>query len=265
MAVNSGIVYDVDLRVAELYDQIENSLDDVLLIQKLTDGSGPLRILEPFCGTGRILIPLVLSGHEIVGLDHSRGMLDRARSKVEQLSVEARQRVTLIETDVTTEAWPQEFDLVVLGGNCFYELASPDEQEGCIASSAEALRPGGFLYVDNDHMEGDLDAAWKQKGVRNAFPSGVCSDGTRVSSSIETIWYDAAARLVRFCRRTELVLPDGETLEREYVQQKHPVSTGEVESWLIAQGFVVEQRYGDRDGTPYSSASDRAIFWARKR
>ncbi len=107
--------------------------------------------------------------------------------------------------------------------------------------------------------------SWREPGVGDAFPTGVCSDGTRVTSRIETIWYDAPRRLVRFRRRTRLTSPDREIIEREYIQQKHPVSTAEVRSWLIAHGFVVERLYGDWDGTPYSRESERAIFWARRR
>ena len=265
MAVNSAPVYDCDLRIAELYDQSEASVDDVALILSLIGGLGPLRILEPFCGTGRMLIPLALAGHELVGLDHSRGMLARAEGKVASLSPAVQERITLIEADVMRGKWPPGFDLVILGGNCFYELATPEEQEGCVASAAQALRPGGTIYVDNDHMEGELDESWRQPGVRDAFPAAVCADGTRVTSSIETIWYDGPARLARFRRRTTLTSPDGETVERDYIQQKHPVSTAEVRSWLIAHGFVVERLYGDWDGTPYTSPSERAIFWARRR
>ena len=265
MARNSPIVYDTDLRVAELYDQTETSVDDIALIQTLIGKRGPLRVLEPFCGTGRILIPLALAGHTLVGLDHSRAMMARAQSKVQQLPVGIQDRILLVEADVTRAEWPQGFDLVILGGNCFYELATAEEQERCIISAAEALKPGGAVYLDNDHMEGELDESWREPGVTKAFPRGVCSDGSRLEGWIETIWHDAPARLVRFRRRTELTLPDGEIVEKEYVQQKHPVSKGEVESWLIAHGFVVEEIYGARDGTPYTGESERAIFWARRR
>lgn len=61
-----------------------------------------------------------------------------------------------------------------------------------------------------------------------------------------------------------MTLPDGNIVEKEYVQQKHPVSTVEVQTWLEAHGFIVEQLYGDRAGNPYTEASSRAIFWARK-
>jgi SAM-dependent methyltransferase len=257
-------MYDIEPHIVELYDQSETYTDDVELIRNLIDGRGSLRILEPFCGTGRILIPLALDGHELVGLDQAKGMLARARAKTAELSKDVQERITLVEVNVISYEWPQGFDLVILGGNCFYELATPQEQEQCIASAATVLNFGGYIYVDNNHMEGALDESWRHPGAREGFPTGICDDGTRIESTTETIWYDASARLVRFRRSTRVALPGGQIVEKEYVQQKHPVSTIEVRAWLNTHGFVIEQLYGDRAGNPYTETSERAIFWARK-
>ena len=51
-------MYDVDAHVAEIYDQLETKTADVDLIRRLVGPGNRLRILEPFCGTGRVLIPL---------------------------------------------------------------------------------------------------------------------------------------------------------------------------------------------------------------
>ncbi|MCC7352765.1 MAG: class I SAM-dependent methyltransferase [Anaerolineae bacterium] len=258
-------MYDVDPHVAEIYDQVETYTNDVELIRNLIGGRGLLRILEPFCGTGRILIPLACDGHEMVGLDQARGMLARAREKIGRLPAEVQRRITLAEADVLRDEWPRRFDLVVLGGNCFYELATPAEQEHCIVSAAASLRPGGYLYVDNDHMEGDLDESWQKGGVSQGFPTGLCADGTRVESTTEAIWWDAPRRLIRFRRCTKVTLPDGKIIKKEYVQQKHPASAVEVRAWLESHGFTIERTCGDCAGNPYTEASGRAIFWARKR
>jgi len=265
VSVNRTNVYDVEPHVAEIYDQQEDYTDDVELIRRLIGHRQSLRILEPFCGTGRILIPLARDGHELVGLDQAKGMLDRARTKLQELPEQAQSRVTLLRCDVTDGEWPGEFDLVLLGGNCFYELASPEEQEGCIASAAAALRTGGYVYVDSDHMEGELDESWRRPGAGRSFPTGTCADGTRVESSTETIWVDARRRLDRFRRRTKVVSPDGRVTAAEYIQQKHPCSTGEVRGWLERHGFVVQHLFGDRAGNPYSETSGRAILWACKK
>jgi len=265
MSYNQATMYDIEPHIAEIYDQNETYTDDVELIRRLIGGRERLRILEPFCGTGRILVPLALDGHELVGLDLARGMLARARMKIDRLPPEARTRITLVEADVLNEEWPRGFDLVVLGGNCFYELATPQEQETCIASTAASLNPGGYVYVDNNHMEGDLDESWQKPGKRSGFPTGTCADGTQVESTTEIIWYDVPRRLAKFRRRTKVTLPDGNVVKREYVQQKHPVSAFEVRTWLEAHGFVIERTFGDRAGNPCTETSKRAIFWARKR
>ena len=264
MSTSKTNMYDLDRHIAEIYDLLETETNDVELIRRLLKGRGQLRILEPFCGTGRILIPLALDGHELVGIDQAKAMLDRACAKIEQLPEDAQKRITVIQADVTALAWPGNFDLVILGGNCFYELATPEEQEGCIESAANALRPGGHVYLDNNHMEGELDEGWRRPGKSKGFPSGICADGVLVEGFTETIWYDAPKRLWR-CRRTvKLTHPDGTVATKEWVQQKHPPSTDEMRGCLEEHGFAIEQLYGDRDGNPYVPTSPRAIFRARK-
>jgi len=259
---NTTNMYDIEPHIAEIYDKEENYTDDVELIRTLIGDQGLLRILEPFCGTGRIFIPFALDGHQIVGLDQAKGMIDHARRKIRQLPDEVQRRISLVESDITSEEWPQGFDLVILGGNCFYELVTADEQEECILRASNSVKPGGYIYLDNNHMEGELDSSWQQSGVKKGFPTGRCLDGTNVESTLETVWFDVQRRLARFRRCTKLTLPDGSIIEKEYLQQKHPVSTIEVQTWLENHGFNIRQLYGDRAGNPYTETSDRAIFWA---
>lgn len=244
MSVNIANGYSLDRCFAEWYDQNETYTDDIELIRRLIVGPGSLRILEPFCGTGRILIPLAQDGHEIVGIDQSRAMLDRAQMKIDALPKEVQRRIALTEGDVIAQPWPQGFDLVILGANCFYELATPEEQEQCISSASAALKPGGYLYLDNNHMEGELDEAWRKPN--------------------ETVWYDAPNRLWRSRRCSVITSPDGTTTEHEYIMQKHPVSVLEEQEWLVRHGFLILHLYGDRAGNTYAPASGRGIFWARK-
>ena len=259
--------YDADFHVAEIYDQYETELDDVNFICKLIENPGPIKILEPFCGTGRILIPLALDGQTVVGMDQSAAMLNRARQKIQQLPLEVQERINLAQSDVLCdcEAWAQGFDLVILGYNCFYELATPDEQKRCVRFAFQSLKPGGHVFIDNNHMEGGLSLSWQDIGVIQPSLRGKCSDGTIVESTRETIWFDAPRRLARFRRYTKVTLKDGNVIEQEYIQQKHPVSKDEVQDWLEKQGFIVEGVYGNYDGMPYRVKSPRAIFCARKR
>jgi SAM-dependent methyltransferase len=260
MSYNKVNLYNIDTHIAEIYDQQENYSDDVQLLLDLIGKRGPLRIFEPFCGTGRILIPLVVAGHQLIGLDQSKVLLNCCKEKLSHTG----KRAKLVEGDAVDDPWPDGLDLVVLGGNCLYELANADEQERCIQSAASSLKPGGFLFLDNDHMEGPLAQAWQDPTARTSFPTSQCADGIRLESTIQTIWVDVSARLARFSRQTKAIFPDGRIIEQTYIQQKHPISTGEVKFWLEKHGFAIEQFYGSRKREPYMNTSPRAIFWAKK-
>jgi hypothetical protein len=197
-------------------------------------------------------------------MDLANGMLARAREKISRLQEEVRNRIELRSADVVSKSWPEGFDVVVLGGNCFYELAAPEEQKRCITFAARSLKSEGHVFVDNNHMEGELDLSWRQEGARSGFPSGICADGTQVESTSETVWFDAVNRLVRFRRSTKITFADGRVFQKEYTQQKHPVSTVEVRTWLECHGFEIENLWGDRSGSPYTETSDRSIFWAKR-
>jgi len=265
-ATNKSEMYDaIDHYIAEIYDRTETQGDDVALIQSLI-GARKAKILEPFCGHGRILIPLAEAGYEIMGLDLSDQLLRSLDERLRQLPPEVQARISFRQADVIADDWPTRFDVVILGANCFYELATSEEQEHCITAAAVALTSGGYLYLDNNHMEGHLDPEWCKPEVNEkAFPTGVCADGTQVRGTSETIWHDAERRLVRFRRTVTIRMSDGNVRNREWTQQKHPPSTEEMRGWLTKHGFIIEKLWGDRHRSPYTENSGRAIFWAVKR
>lgn len=265
MSHNQINMYSIDAHIAEIYDRSEDYSDDVTLLRRLMDEQTERyqrawNIFEPFCGTGRMLVPLAAAGHRLTGMDQAAVMLDCCREKLERTGLSA----TLIEGDVISAPWPEGFELIILGGNCLYELASADEQEHCIRAAATALRPGGFIYLDNDHMEGELAANWQDTRRLPGFPSGTCQDGVRLESTTQVVWFDAAARLARFQRSTRAIYPDGKCIEQTYMQQKHPVSTGEMTGWLKKYGFTIQRLFGSRAGDDYTPTSERAIFWAQR-
>lgn len=261
--MSSSKIYDIETYIAEIYDQIENNMNDVNLIKKHIDNR-KMNILEPFCGTGRISLPLANDGNKIVGIDNAKGMLDWYRKKLNNTNIPS-ENVHLIQRNVLIDEWPKGFDLVILGGNCFYELASQQEQETCIGKAYKSLKVGGYIYVDNNHMEGDLDHSWQENGIVRKSLCGIAQDGSIVETTRKTIWYDVKERLIKFERRALITKKSGEIIESTYIQQKHPISTYEVQYWLEKHGFEIIKMYGDRNGEVYSDDSPRAIFWARKK
>jgi predicted O-methyltransferase YrrM len=255
--------YDIDLYITEIYDQFEVQREDITLLRELIGKRKPLKILELFTGNGRILIPMAEDGHKVVGIDKSKTMLESAMHKIKQLPTKIQKNITLKKANVLTHEWPKGFDLVILGGNCLYELATPEEQEICIHKASQSVKPGGYLYLDNDHMEGDLDPRWCKPGIGKAFPTGVCADGTMVEGFTEIVWFDVKNRLVHEKRTVNITFPDGKTSKKEWLEQCHAPSTVEMQEWLKKYGFVVEKLWGGRDKSPYTDKAFRAVFWAQ--
>jgi len=159
--------------VARLYN-VRNATQHYRVLKE----KGLLHILEPFCGTGRIFIPLALDGHTVVGFDNNQGMLDRAKAKIASLN--STLRFTLSKMNALTSCWPLDFDLVLLGGNFLYELATPEEQKLCLSKAYHSLKPGGYTYIDSDHMEGGLADSWKNDNSHTSYTS---PDGTILQSN----------------------------------------------------------------------------------
>jgi len=264
--VMKGFPYSLDYDdplLAELYDQSETETADVELIRMLIGDSQPLRILECFSGTGRILIPLAEDGHVVVGIEIAPAMNARALAKIKKLKGNIQRRITLIVQDVLEGCWGEGYNVVILGGNAFYELPSALSQERCIKLALDSLAPGGRLFLDNEDKKEPLTQdttgeSWiglKGKGTDGTYGELLCRvtsvDVENQVADIERSWYTRSS--------------DGTESRTIYTSHKRPVSAAEVEGWLQKHNFEVVEKLGDRQGNPYTSDSNRAIFWARKK
>jgi len=253
--------YDHPL-LAELYDRTENYTDDLELIRRLIADKGPLNILEPFSGTGRIIIPLAKDGHTVRGIEIAPSMNARAAVQVAFLKDEVAERISLRIADAMKEKWGRGYDLVLLTCNCFYELPSAAMQEECIRMASRALKKGGHVYIDNNNYMGGWDDG--PFGKELTILSGKNRRGMYGRASMQHLGFDRKTNVLTIKRKWYVRGPDGEE-ESEYIALKHPVTGAEVESWLVSHGFEILERFGDRKGGPYTEKSDRAIFWARRK
>lgn len=259
--------YSADSHIAEIYDLTETQTDDVRLIRRLLGTRTGLAIFEPFCGTGRIAIPLARDGHRLTALDESEGMLSRLRQKLEIEPESVRDRLRIMTSPAFATQWPEQQDIVILGGNCFYELSSSDEQRALIYRAASALCQGGYVYIDNDdHQSRKLSPSWRRPPGKpvQAFPTGTCQDGTGLEGSTDTAWYDIQGRFVHYVRRLKVINPNGEVFHTQWQETCRPVVMDEVLAWVREAGFTVTDTFGDRQGRSFGPESPRCIVWAQR-
>jgi SAM-dependent methyltransferase len=104
----------------------------------------PMPLLEPMCGTGFFLIPLMEAGADIDGLDSSPHMLDICRNKCAGKGLIPR----LYEQRLEVMALPRKYAFILIPDRSFAHVYTKDIAQTCLQQLSEYLLPGGWLIVD---------------------------------------------------------------------------------------------------------------------
>jgi SAM-dependent methyltransferase len=111
-------------------------------VERLAGLAAGGRALEFAVGTGRIAVPLAERGVPVTGIELSRPMIDRLRTKADEAAI------PVVHGDMATARADGEFALVYLVFNTISNLQSQDEQVECFRNAARHLRPGGRFVVE---------------------------------------------------------------------------------------------------------------------
>lgn len=105
------------------------------------------RLLEPACGTGRLLAAMAKRGFEVTGFDLSRPSLDFARERLQAAGLDAE----LAQKSMERFALRRKFDLAHCLVSTFKYLLTEHHAIGHLKSIAGSLRRGG-VYVLGFHL-----------------------------------------------------------------------------------------------------------------
>ncbi len=248
-------------RFARFYDDDYRAYDDDLglILEMAEDAGGP--VVELGCGTGRVLLPLADAGVATTGVDISPALLDVARAKVDAAGLASR--VTLVEADLRHPGLPESaFALAICTSNTLMHLTDPSDQAAALHAACRLLRPGGLLMVDL--FNPDIARLLEVNGLMEL------ADRWRdeISGAEVTKWsvrsVDIAEQLQETLFIYEETLPNGETRRTHCPFTLRFLWRNEGELMLRAAGLVVEEVWGEFDGTPYDGLSDHLIFIARR-
>jgi SAM-dependent methyltransferase len=104
----------------------------------------PVRsVLEPACGTGRLLVPFAQAGYAVHGFDLSSAMLDYAARRMRRLHLPAH----LFLGDMSDFTLPQPVDAAFNTFNSFRHLLTEAAAENHLRCLAAAVRPGGVFVL----------------------------------------------------------------------------------------------------------------------
>lgn len=101
-------------------------------------------ILEPMCGSGRLLIPLMQAGYTVHGLDNSADML----KSCEKRAAELRLQPILFEKVVEDMRLPQKYDGIIIPFGSFQLFYPRSVAFHALEVLKAHLNPGGKLVMD---------------------------------------------------------------------------------------------------------------------
>jgi SAM-dependent methyltransferase len=108
---------------------------------------GAQRLLEPACGSGRLITQLAVRGYQMTGFDHSRRVLNYLRRRLRR----RRLRAEIFEAEMSDFDIGRPVDAAYCTVNTFRYLLTDQAARGHLRCVASSLRPGG-IYVLGFHL-----------------------------------------------------------------------------------------------------------------
>ena len=202
-------------------------------VELAREAEGP--IIELAAGSGRIAIPIAQrTGKRVIGIDLSTAMLDIARARAAEASVD----VELHEGDMRDLDFEQASDLVICPYRALLHLPTWRDRRRVFERVARALRPGGRFawnaFVFDHRVAAASDGAWEDEPLRHL--TTYAPGDNRVDITIE----DVPALSLWWVTRSEW------------------------EGLLDVSGLETEALYGWFDRRPFDDASREFVWIARK-
>jgi len=130
-------------------------------IEAQLQAAGARRVLDVACGTGRHALALAQRGYQVVGVDLSAAMIERARENAAALG-NAGGRASFVvaglgELSSVGDALGGEADALVCLGSSLPHVLTEADLLAALADWHAVLRPGGLVLVQNRNMDAVID------------------------------------------------------------------------------------------------------------
>jgi len=223
-------------------------------------------VLELGCGTGRVSLPLARAGVEVVGIDRSAPMLERARRQTAPRGTTLRgtpkgapyKSLRLVRGDIRALPFAaRSFAMVVAPYGILQSLIRPRDLAATLASVARVIAPGGAFGID---LVPDVPK-WREYENRVQLRGRA---GDRQLTLIESVRQDPARRLTTF-EQNYVERRGDRTREHRFDLTFRTLSVPEMTRQLERAGFTVAAVLGDYQGRPWDDRADVWIILARRK
>ncbi len=245
------LIFDGDIHDSQFAYLFQR--DDIPFWIALAQEYGP-RVLELACGTGRITIPIALSGVSIDGLDFSASMLQGARERATSNGV----AITFYQGDLRQLRFAATYDFIFLPTGTFMHLLTRADAEDFLSGVRRALTPTGIMAIDvyNPTM------SWLKALPLPTTPKETTFQHRRTHEHITvTTTNDYHTDRQVITQRHRYTFADGTVRESVAVLKLYfPV---ELEALLYYNGFTIQQVHGSYAREPFTTQSVKHILLVR--
>ncbi len=204
-------------------------------------------ILEAACGTGSIMLPLLLNGFDVFGFDVSLPMLEVLRRKAAGLSLsDIDSRIT--QQNLIDFSYDHPFEAVLIPASSILMLSTQQNQIACLRRVHDCLQSGGRLllnfyipsYTEDLLLHQDAQPAEKKFGKFDHPETGRPIEVSHTKICDLTTQTETYTWVFRY---------DGETVQ--VPMQARWIYKEEFQLLLRLGGFDQWELYGSYDGKPY--------------
>ena len=237
---------------------------DVPFWRRVAIGAGG-PVLELGCGTGRVSLPLARAGVDLVGVDRSAPMLERARKQILKSSnpqilkpLKSLKSLSLVRADI--RALPFDagaFAMVLAPYGILQSLIRPRDLTATLTSVARVIAAGGTFGID---LVPDVPK-WRE--YENRVQLRGRARGAQLTL-IESVRQDPKRHLTTF-EQKYIERKGNTTREHRFDLTFRTLSVRQMTGQLERAGFRVDAVLGDYRGRPWDDRADVWIIMAKKR
>ena len=243
-----SLIYD-----GNIYDGMNTDIDDLSFysnwFKKKKDGN----ILELCCGTGRLTIPLVQAGYNIIGVDNNASMLKQAKDKANGLNVS----IEFIESDIRNLDLPETYDIIFIPFNSIHHLYTNQDFFNVLINVKKHLKDDGYFlfdcfnpnihYIVNAEKEENIIAEYSTKDSRNVVIK-------------QTMIYENTTQInrIKWHYFIDGVFDSIQDLDMRLFFPK------ELDAYLSFHGFEIINKFGGFNEEVFENKSEKQIFVCKK-
>ena len=224
-------------------------------------------VLELGCGTGRIALPVAMSGIKVTGIDNSAAMLEVCHDKAVQLGI-GKTALKLVVADMRDFRLRARFPLAFMAYRTFMHCLTPEDQLACLRCIHDHLAPGGELFCN---LWAAQPATIAQIALKPDSEGGVhvatipVPEENLLLAHYVTVWRDDLTQTLHERHRVQEQEVSGQVVhEEELTMTRAWVTPREMEHLVARTGFEVVAVLGDFDGTPLGPGHVEMIWHLRR-